>query len=317
MKPRFRPRSQMHRYHRLGHPVCDRWHTKQTDPAAMRWGSPPPVPEAESKTPNSADSKRGTGCSSDQPRTPPRPAHPRPGHPCSPQPACTLPRPSAWECRTACPAALACSSSLPPRATAPVDRIDIPDEPAPSLHAHPSEQALHGYYEPVRQRTPHRYSVPSVSASARSLSRPRANDPPVAVSALAFSRSVQEPQTRITPPLRRTPLGQYTGTRQAQFSRKEPGPRFRCHLRFSTLQRRRPSRTSQAERFWDVFPVPTWRDQAAPFPCRSPRRSSANAAQGGLAPAPAGRRRRANHPPSLAQHRLRKGSPTRFLLQRS
>jgi len=35
---------------------------------------------------------------------------------------------------------------------APVDRIDIPDEPAPSLHAHPSEQALHGYYEPVRQR---------------------------------------------------------------------------------------------------------------------------------------------------------------------
>ena len=38
MKPRFRPRSQMHRHHRLSHPVCDRWHTKQTDPAAMRLG---------------------------------------------------------------------------------------------------------------------------------------------------------------------------------------------------------------------------------------------------------------------------------------
>ena len=31
----------------------------------------------------------------------------------------------------------------------------------------------------------------------------------------------------------------------------------------------------------------------APFPCRSPRRSSANAAQGGLTPAPVGRHRRA------------------------
>ena len=38
---------------------------------------------------------------------------------------------------------------------------------------------------------------------------------PAAVSTLAFSRSVQEPQTRLTPPLRRAPPGQYTGTRQA------------------------------------------------------------------------------------------------------
>jgi hypothetical protein len=40
--------------------------------------------------------------------------------------------------------------------------IDTPDEPAPSLHPHPSEQELHRYYEPVRQRTPHRYSTPPV-----------------------------------------------------------------------------------------------------------------------------------------------------------
>ena len=54
--------------------------------------------------------------------------------------------------------------------------------------------------------------------------------------------------------------------------------------------------------------TPSWSPpdaiKAAPSPCRSPRRSSANAAQGGLAPAPAGRRWSANRPPSLAQHRL-------------
>ncbi len=41
-----------------------------------------------------------------------------------------------------------------------------------------------------------------------------------------------------------------------------------------------------------------------PFPHRSPRRSSANAACGGLEPPPEGRLRRANRPSSLAQHRL-------------
>jgi len=32
--------------------------------------------------------------------------------------------------------------------------MDIPGEPAPSLHRHPSEQRLLGYYGPVRQRAP-------------------------------------------------------------------------------------------------------------------------------------------------------------------
>jgi hypothetical protein len=43
-----------------------------------------------------------------------------------------------------------------------------------------------------------------------------------------------------------------------------------------------------------------------PFPHRSPRRSSTNAACGGLIPSPAGRHRRANHPSSIAQHRIKK-----------
>jgi hypothetical protein len=46
------------------------------------------------------------------------------------------------------------SSRFLPEPTAPVDRLDIPDEPAPSLHPHPSKQALHRYYGPVRQRAP-------------------------------------------------------------------------------------------------------------------------------------------------------------------
>jgi hypothetical protein len=47
-----------------------------------------------------------------------------------------------------------------------------------------------------------------VSASARSLSRPWRPATPAAVSTLAFSRSVPEPQTRLTPPSRRAPPGQ-------------------------------------------------------------------------------------------------------------
>jgi hypothetical protein len=47
--------------------------------------------------------------------------------------------------------------------------------------------------------------------SARSLPRPPGPTTPVAVSTLAFSRSVQEPQTRLTPPPRRTPPGQEHG----------------------------------------------------------------------------------------------------------
>src|SRR6266498_5557640 len=39
------------------------------------------------------------------------------------------------------------------------------------------------------------------------------------------------------------------------------------------------------------------------FPRRSPQRSSANAAVGGLKPPPAGRLQRAKQPPSLLQHR--------------
>jgi len=72
--------------------------------------------------------------------------------------------------------------------------------------------------------------MPSVSALARSLPRPSGPATPVAVATLAFSRSVQEPQTRITPPLRRTPLGQERGHPPSSSRGKNQAPRFRCRL---------------------------------------------------------------------------------------
>ena len=105
-----------------------------------------------------------------------------------------------------------------PGPAAPVERTDIPGEPTPSLHPHPSEQTLHSYYGPVRQRAPRLvlsafgFCLGTLPLATTTIS--------VAVSTLAFSRSVQEPQTRLTPPLRRAPPGQYTGTRQAHLEGK-------------------------------------------------------------------------------------------------
>jgi Transposase DDE domain group 1 len=90
--------------------------------------------------------------------------------------------------------------------------------------------------------------------------------------------------------------------------------RFRCRLRnFRRFTSARPTRQALLER----LPDPHLTRSSAPFPCRSPRRSSTNAAQGGLAPAPEGRRRRASNPPSLAQLRPWEGSSTYLLPQRS
>lgn len=74
-------------------------------------------------------------------------------------------------------------------------------------------------------------------------------------------------------------------------------PRFRCRLILSTLQR------------WFTrvrLPGPRLTVLTPPFPHRSLRQSSANAACGGLTPPPAGRRRRATKPSSCVQqaHRV-------------
>jgi hypothetical protein len=187
-----------------------------------------------------------------------------------------------------------------------VERIDIPDQPAPSLHPHPSEHGLLRYYEPVRQRDiATGTQCLRCPPSARSLSRSWRPTTPIAVSTLAFSRSVPEPQTRLTPPSRRAPPGQSSGRPPGSSRENSQTPRFRCHLRLCSrrLTSARPPglpRRALLER----LPGPHLTRSTAPSPDRSPRRSSANAASGGLTPSPEGRRRRANKPPSPAQHRL-------------
>src|ERR1019366_7816800 len=71
-------------------------------------------------------------------------------------------------------------SSLPPR-TLRSWLIEVTVLMSRPLGSAPTsrQQGLHSYYGPVRQRTPHRYSVPTVSASARSPSRPTGPTLPV------------------------------------------------------------------------------------------------------------------------------------------
>ena len=194
------------------------------------------------------------------------------------------------------------ASSLPPGAWAPVDRIDIPGEPAPSLHRHPSEQRLLSYYEPVRQRAPQpvlsAFGLLPRHAPSRDLG---ACDPGrhIAARLLTFrARAADQAHIAYTPGTAWPVIGYLPGSSRGTCN----DLRFRCRLenlrRFTSA---RPTRRTLLER----LPGPHLTRQARLFPDRSPRRSSTNAAPGGLAPTPEGRRQRANNPPSLAQHRFR------------
>src|SRR5262249_5683565 len=104
-----------------------------------------------------------------------------------------------------------------------------------------------------------------------------------AVPGRAFSRSVREQQTRLTSPTCRTPPGQSAGTRRADPGTTHIRPAFDApSISVPTLRQRSHPRDC-APSSWsppDASP--------APFPRRSPRRSSANAARGGLEPPPQG-----------------------------
>jgi len=150
-------------------------------------------------------------------------------------------------------------------------------------------QASQRYYEPVRQHTTQPGLNPVLPpAPARTVSR------------CAFSRSMQEPQTRFTSPPCRTPPGQSAGTRQAR-----PGTRNIAPVLMSTV-----FVTTRQQRFACArLPDPHLTPLGCLFLDRSPRRSSANAARGGLKPPPAGRLRRAK-PSSLTQHHQPRIPPT-------
>ena len=320
MEPRLHQRLQIHGHHRLRDPVGDRGHAEHTDPAAMRLGDlhrpdrgrkvgprahpiPDPVEvvlqiglELVQRLPIHS---RGTLVGLDLPLRLPDQllgnrerlvlglwhVHPR-----------FLP-------------------GLTPR----LNEMDIPGEPAPSLHPHPSEQGLHSYYGPVRQRAPHRYSMPSVSASARSLSRPWGLRPRT-----PFRRSPSHvPCKSRRPGSRRLYAGhhlaKYTGTRQAHLEGKLRTPDFDANSNLiTTPQQRTPDRALPDRALLERLPGPHLTRSRRAFSLVAHHDGlQPTQHQGGLAPAPAGRRWRANKPPSLAQHRLWMKSSTRLLLQRS
>lgn len=68
----------------------------------------------------------------------------------------------------------------------------------------------------------------------------------IAVSTPAFSRSIQEQQTRLTPPLRRAPPGQYTGFRQTLPEGRTLTPGFDAILDFRRLKQRTPVQLHRA-----------------------------------------------------------------------
>ena len=169
--------------------------------------------------------------------------------------------------------------------------------------APPRLPRLHHYYEPVRQRVPRRYSTPPVSAVRRSPYR-YLQPEQATVSAPAFPRSAQMRQIGLTSPPCRTPPGQKMGPRQTH-----PGIGSMTPVSMPSSCFRHFISESLAL----VFPIPTWRAHGAPFPQRSPQRSSANAAWGGLKPPPNGRLRGATKPSSPAQHHIEQGLPTASL----
>jgi len=111
--------------------------------------------------------------------------------------------------------------SLPPEADAPVDRLDIPGEPAPWLHPHPSEQELLGYYGPVRQRAPRLVlNAFGFCLGTLPLATPGANGPRA-----QYRRSPSHvPRKSRRPGSRRLYAGHHlaknTGTRQAHLEEK-------------------------------------------------------------------------------------------------
>src|SRR6266508_2190976 len=75
------------------------------------WVSPPLSPGAGSSCPNSSDSRSGTDCSSDRPRTRRASPRPPPAHPDWPSPADRPPTPPTWRSQTAFLTTSACPSS--------------------------------------------------------------------------------------------------------------------------------------------------------------------------------------------------------------
>ena len=137
--------------------------------------------------------------------------------------------------------------------------MDIPGEPAPSLHPHPSKQELHRYYEPVRQRAPR----PVLNAfgcclGTLPLATFGAYDP-----GRRFRRSPSHvPCKSRRPGSRRLYAGHHlaknTGTRQAHLEGKARTLDFDVVKPNHDASTATPDQaTDPTGRFWNVFLVPT------------------------------------------------------------
>ena len=153
---------------------------------------------------------------------------------------------------------------------------------------------------PITGASPLLRAGPPAHPATRAGPRAASSNPQLAVSGRAFSRSVRERQIRLTSPPCRTPPGQSAGTRQAP-----PGARSITPVLMPSV-----FVTTRRQRFACArLPDPHLTPRGRLFLDRSPRRSSANAARGGLKPPPAGRLRRAN-PSSPEQHHQPRIPPT-------
>ena len=152
-----------------------------------------------------------------------------------------------------------------------------------------------------------RYSMPPVSAVGTLPLAARRTDPKGPDGRFRRSPSHVPCQSR-RPGSRRLHAGHHLAShrdiRQAHHKRTARPLAFDAtSILLTTHQQRTPTPTPG----WALSGTSSWSPpdaSTAPSPDRSPRRSSANAASGGLTPSPEGRRRRANKPPSPAQHRL-------------
>ena len=168
--------------------------------------------------------------------------------------------------------------------------MDIPGQPAPWLHPHPSEQELHGYYGPVRQRAPQLVlNAYGFCLGTLPLATTEAYDPGRRIDArlLTFrTRAADQAHAASTPGTA------WPGTRApARLIPKDtPEPPVSMPSQSfdaSTAHAHPGSPWPGAS--WNVFLVPTWHDHCRAFSLDAHHDSlQLTQLQGGLTPAPAG-----------------------------
>ena len=155
------------RDHCLRYPVRDARHPENSGPAAMRFRYLHRSHRGrEIASPTTSGSRSYRGCSSDPPRTPRSSRSSTPGAPLLAFTFCQASHTSHFGISNGFPGASAhsCGSSR----NLPVDRTNQPRMTRP-LRSARHYSGLHRYYEPVRQRAPHRYSAPRGSCRLRAL----------------------------------------------------------------------------------------------------------------------------------------------------